>query len=143
MAQATAQAAPARHSRAAAAAGYLRASQGGLFPLAMLVGVGAGLGAVAFRYLISSFTWLATGHTEFGQQGRIADAADSLNPNPLHGFRVIEILVDERSPAVGRPLGAVRWPDGHMPVSVLHRRVLREADPAFALQAGDRVNLLT
>jgi CIC family chloride channel protein len=26
---------------------------------------------VAFRYLISFFTWLATGHAEFGQQGRV------------------------------------------------------------------------
>ncbi|MBR7832966.1 chloride channel protein [Actinospica durhamensis] len=71
MAQATADARPSR-SRGATAAGYLRSSQGGLFLLALLVGVGAGLGAVAFRYLISSFTWLATGHTEFGQQGRVA-----------------------------------------------------------------------
>lgn len=68
-------------------------------------------------------------------------SADS--PDSPHGFRVIEILVDERSPAVGRPLGAVTWPDGHVPVSVLQRRVLREADPALALQAGDRVSLLT
>jgi len=30
---------------------------------------GAGLGAVAFRYLIYFFTWLATGHVQFGQAG--------------------------------------------------------------------------
>jgi CIC family chloride channel protein len=58
----------------AALFGYLRSSQGGLFMLAVLVGVGSGLAAVVFRYLISTFTWLATGHTEFGQQGRIASA---------------------------------------------------------------------
>ena len=40
-----------------------------MFALALLVGVGAGLGAVAFRYLIYFLTWLATGHDEFGQQG--------------------------------------------------------------------------
>ncbi len=40
--------------------------------MALVVGVGAGLGAVAFRYLISGFTWLATGHVAFGQQGRVA-----------------------------------------------------------------------
>jgi CIC family chloride channel protein len=44
---------------------------GGLFSLAALVGVAAGLGAVGFRSLIATFTWIATGHTEFGQQGRI------------------------------------------------------------------------
>jgi CIC family chloride channel protein len=42
--------------------------------LAALVGVGAGLGAVAFRYLIYFFTWLATGHSEFGQQGYVGSA---------------------------------------------------------------------
>jgi CIC family chloride channel protein len=73
MAQVTALAEPGR-SRGALARGYLRSSQGGMFLLAVLVGVGAGLGAVAFRYLISSFTWLATGHSEFGQQGRVASS---------------------------------------------------------------------
>jgi chloride channel protein, CIC family len=56
------------------AAGWLRASRGGMFLLAVLIGVASGLGAVAFRYLIYSFTWLATGHDEFGQQGRMASA---------------------------------------------------------------------
>ena len=41
----------------------------GLVVMALIVGAGAGLGAAAFRELIYFFTWLATGHTEFGQQG--------------------------------------------------------------------------
>jgi chloride channel protein, CIC family len=45
-----------------------------MFLLALLIGAGSGLGAVAFRYLIYFFTWLATGHDEFGQQGRVASA---------------------------------------------------------------------
>jgi CIC family chloride channel protein len=53
---------------------WLRAARSGLLVMALLVGVGAGLGAVAFRYLISGFTWLATGHVAFGQQGRVASA---------------------------------------------------------------------
>ena len=56
------------------AGGWLRGSRWGLFVLALLAGVGSGLGAVAFRYLINAFTWLATGHAEFGQQGRVASA---------------------------------------------------------------------
>ncbi|WP_245843254.1 chloride channel protein [Mycolicibacterium vulneris] len=40
--------------------------------MAIVVGIGAGLGAAAFRYLVFGFTWLATGHEEFGQQGRVA-----------------------------------------------------------------------
>jgi CIC family chloride channel protein len=55
-------------------AAWLRGGRGGLFLLALLVGVGAGLGAVAFRYLIYFFTWLATGHNEFGQQGYVGSA---------------------------------------------------------------------
>ncbi len=51
--------------------GWLRASRGGLFAVALVVGAGSGLGAVAFRYLIYFFTWLATGHVQFGQQGRV------------------------------------------------------------------------
>ncbi|WP_245845326.1 chloride channel protein [Mycobacterium arosiense] len=51
---------------------WLRANQLGLFCVAIVVGVGAGLGAVAFRYLVFGFTWLATGHDEFGQQGWVA-----------------------------------------------------------------------
>jgi CIC family chloride channel protein len=39
--------------------------------MALMVGVGAGLGAVGFRWLIFAFTWLATGHQQFGQQGRV------------------------------------------------------------------------
>jgi chloride channel protein, CIC family len=39
--------------------------------IAVVVGAGSGLGAVAFRYLIYFFTWLATGHVQFGQRGRV------------------------------------------------------------------------
>ena len=53
------------------AAGWLRGSRGGLLAIALVVGAGAGLGAVAFRYLIYFVTWLATGHVQFGQQGRV------------------------------------------------------------------------
>ncbi|HXT45668.1 MAG TPA: hypothetical protein VN748_16390 [Pseudonocardiaceae bacterium] len=54
--------------------GWLRGNRFGLFFVALLVGVGAGLGAVVFRNLITAFTWLATGHASFGQQGRVPSA---------------------------------------------------------------------
>src|ERR1039457_1964769 len=56
-------------SWAARMAGWLRGSRSGLFSVALVVGAGAGLGAVAFGYLIYFFTWLATWHVQFGQQG--------------------------------------------------------------------------
>ena len=40
--------------------------------MALLVGLGAGLGAVVFRDLVYAVTWVATGHEQFGQQGRVA-----------------------------------------------------------------------
>jgi hypothetical protein len=41
----------------------------GLFAIPVLVDAGAGLAVVAFTDLIYFFTWLATGHDEFGRQG--------------------------------------------------------------------------
>src|ERR1700761_3399770 len=53
---------------------WLRSGRGGLFLLALLIGAGAGLSAVGFRYLIYFFTWLATGHDQFGQQGYVGSS---------------------------------------------------------------------
>jgi chloride channel protein, CIC family len=55
-------------------AAWCRTHRAGLFPLALIVGAGAGLGAVVFRYLVYGFTWLATGHNEFGQQGHVGSS---------------------------------------------------------------------
>jgi chloride channel protein, CIC family len=54
--------------------GWLRGSRAGLFVIAILVGAGSGLGAVVFRYLIYFFTWLATGRSQFGQQGYVGSS---------------------------------------------------------------------
>ncbi len=43
----------------------------GLVAGVVAVGVGSGLGAVAFRWLIFALTWLVTGHREFGQEGYV------------------------------------------------------------------------
>ena len=64
-----------RTSRVAAkTADVLRESRAGLFIIALLVGVGSGLGAVVFRYLIFFFTWLATGQSQFGQGGYVGSS---------------------------------------------------------------------
>ena len=47
----------------------------GLTTLALVVGAGAGLGAVAFRYMILGFTYLFTGHRDYSAAGHA--------PNPL------------------------------------------------------------
>jgi CIC family chloride channel protein len=45
-----------------------------MIAVALLVSGGAGLGAVAFRYLVYGVTWLATGHTQFGQDGYVGSS---------------------------------------------------------------------
>ncbi|OBH93254.1 chloride channel protein [Mycobacterium sp. E2733] len=71
-------------------AGWLRANRAGLFCVAVVVGLGAGLGAVAFRYLIYGFTWLATGHDEFGQDGWVG--SDQLPWLGIGFFVIIPVI---------------------------------------------------
>jgi CIC family chloride channel protein len=47
----------------------------GLTVLALLTGAGAGVGAIAFRYMIVGFTYLFTGHRDYSDAGHV--------PNPL------------------------------------------------------------
>ena len=70
--------------------GWLRGSQFGLFFVALVVGVGAGFGAIAFRYLIYGATWLATGQQQFGQSGYVG--SDHLPWLGLGFFVVIPVL---------------------------------------------------
>jgi chloride channel protein, CIC family len=66
----TAPAAP-RGPRAAVTA--LRQARTGLLILSLLVGAGAGLGAVAFRWLIKTFTLLLSGHPDYSAAGHAAN----------------------------------------------------------------------
>jgi CIC family chloride channel protein len=50
----------------------LAGSRLGLLVIALAVGGAAGLGAVGFRELVFLFTWVFTGHQQFGQQGHAA-----------------------------------------------------------------------
>jgi CIC family chloride channel protein len=58
----------------ARAGGWIRGTRSGLFGIAVVVGLASGLGAVVFRYLVYFFTWLATGHVQFGQQGYVGSS---------------------------------------------------------------------
>ena len=71
-----------------------------------------------------------------------ADAGPAPPPTPLRGYEVVEVTIDADSPAAGQRLGAVTWPPGCIPVSVLHDHRLREPDPDLTLAPGDRVSLL-
>ena len=63
-------------------------------------------------------------------------------PNPLPGYQVLEVTIEDGSPASGQALGAITWPPGILPVSVLRNRRLQDAEPGLTLTPGDRINLL-
>ena len=63
-------------------------------------------------------------------------------PNPLPGYQVLEVTIEDGSPASGQALGAITWPPGILPVSVLRNRTLQDAEPSLILTPGDRINLL-
>ncbi|MEB3980301.1 chloride channel protein [Mycobacterium sp. 663a-19] len=60
----------------------------------------------------------------------------------LAGYHIVERTLGPDSSAVGRTLGELDWPAGHLPVSILHDRQLVEADPTVRLAKGDRINIL-
>ncbi|MGF7237091.1 MAG: chloride channel protein, partial [Frankia sp.] len=55
------------------AAGLLRSSNGGLLALSLLVGAGAGGGAIVFRWLIKTFTRALSGHAAYAGLGHVAN----------------------------------------------------------------------
>ena len=54
---------------------WFQTSPTGLVAVALIVGVGAGLGAILFRYLIAWCTLVLTGHVDYAGVGR--------EPNPF------------------------------------------------------------
>jgi chloride channel protein, CIC family len=54
---------------------WLRASRSGLVVLAVIIGAGAGGGAVVFRWLITTFTRILSGHSDY------SDVGHALNPH--------------------------------------------------------------
>ncbi len=54
----------------------------------------------------------------------------------------MEIAIGEGPPAAGEPLGAVHWPPGCVPVSVLRNGTYRDASPALTLCPADHVGVL-
>jgi len=63
-------------------------------------------------------------------------------PTPLAGYQVAEIAVTAGSPAAGRKLQEVTWPQAGIPVSLQRGRRLGPPDPGITLAEGDRVGLL-
>jgi CIC family chloride channel protein len=52
---------------------WLRESRAGLVTLAVIIGAGAGGGAIVFRWLITTFTQILSGHTDYSAAGHAAN----------------------------------------------------------------------
>ncbi len=64
---------------------WLRASPTGLIVLAVVVGIGGGIGAIVFRWLIQTFTLVFSGHADY--------SAAAGEPNPYVPFLGVAFLV--------------------------------------------------
>lgn len=65
--------APGTRSWKATALSAARETHGGLAVLAVLIGAGAGLGSIVFRWLIKVFTEVFSGHADYAGAGHVAN----------------------------------------------------------------------
>ncbi len=64
-------------------------------------------------------------------------------PNrPLPGHELLELRIHDDSPALGRRLADIAWPDGATVVAVTEGREVTAARPGLTLRAGERVLVL-
>ncbi|GAA4881091.1 chloride channel protein [Actinomycetospora straminea] len=110
----------------------------GLVGLALIIGLGAGLGAVAFRGLIVGITWLVTGREDFSDAGRVASThLEALGPwflllVPVLGGLVYGPLVHRFAPearghGVPEVMVAVARHGGRIPARVAGVKALASA----------------
>ena len=93
---------------------WIRGSSGGLVPIALFIGAGAGVGAIGFRYLILWFTRVFTGHNDYSAAVRHSSRAALAR----RGFSIMEaesLFNDGRIVVFGIALAAVStgslsWP---------------------------------
>lgn len=118
--------------------GWLVATQYGLVGLALIIGAGAGLGAVVFRYLILAITNLVTGRDDYGEAGRVASLhLPSLGPwflllapvvgGLLYGPLVYRFAPEARGHGVPEVMLAVAQNGGRIPARVAAVKSLASA----------------
>ncbi|SDG87027.1 chloride channel protein [Pseudonocardia oroxyli] len=118
--------------------GWLVATQYGLVGLALIIGAGAGLGAVVFRYLILAITNLVTGRDDFSDAGRVASLhLPALGPwflllapvvgGLLYGPLVYRFAPEARGHGVPEVMLAVARNGGRIPARVAAVKSLASA----------------
>jgi len=125
----------------------LRNGRGGLVGLALLVGLGSGLGAVAFRELIAGFTEILSGRGDYSDAGRVANHwVPWLGPYFLIGAPVVAGLIygpliytfarEARGHGVPEVMLAVAQRNGRIPAKVA---VVKSLASALCIGAGGSV----
>jgi CIC family chloride channel protein len=94
------------------------------------------------RQITGTRTAAAEAQAAAGDCREDAEAMLQHQPTALAGYQVAEITVTAGSPAAGRKLQEVAWPQAGIPVSLLRGRRLGPPDPGITLAEGDRVGLL-
>jgi CIC family chloride channel protein len=61
---------------------------------------------------------------------------------PLDGYEIVDLSITPHSPAAGRRVGDVPWPDGTLVVAVTDAGEMMPAQPTTTVRAGERVVLL-
>jgi chloride channel protein, CIC family len=69
-------------------------------------------------------------------------AAGPAPTRPLPGYELLELRVRSDSPALGRQIGEIQWPEGSAVVALTHGREVHAAAPELRLHAGERVLVL-
>jgi chloride channel protein, CIC family len=118
--------------------GWLVRTQYGLVGLALIIGAGAGLGAVVFRYLILGITTLVTGRADYSDAGRVASLhLPALGPwflllapvvgGLLYGPLVYRFAPEARGHGVPEVMVAVARHGGRIPARVAAVKSLASA----------------
>ncbi|HEY3465100.1 MAG TPA: chloride channel protein [Amycolatopsis sp.] len=117
---------------------WLRESRTGLVGLAVLVGAGAGLGAIVFRWLITTFTHLFSGQADYADAGRAAHPwLPELGPwflllapvvaGLIYGPLVYKFAPEARGHGVPEVMYAVAERGGRIPAQVSGVKALASA----------------
>jgi CIC family chloride channel protein len=62
---------------------------------------------------------------------------------PLAGYEIVHLTITPKSPAVGRRIDGIDWPDGAIVVAVADGGEMVAPNPDKTLRAGERVVVLT
>lgn len=117
---------------------WLRESRSGLIGLAVVIGAGAGLGAIVFRWLITTFTHVFSGQADYSDAGRAAHPwFPELGPwfllfapmaaGLIYGPLVHKFAPEARGHGVPEVMYAVAERGGRIPVQVSAVKALASA----------------